>query len=680
MSHADRPASAGRRSASPPPEVATVPPQGGPVPRTTRARSGYGVTLVRGPFVKLKPHKHGYATTDDLVDDIESFDRPLAADIFCGAGGLSLGLQAAGFDVVVGVDHDPLALETHRNLFPGVALDRDLSDPDAVEEIIDLLTACDVTLIAGGPPCQPFSRAGSSKIRSLVEAGVREAHDRRRDLWESWLDIVLGVMPPAVLLENVPEMAIGGDMEIIRTMVSALEGEGYAVHTKVLKAVEHGVPQFRQRLFLVALADGGGFTWPTPVPKPVNVGDAISDLPPVEGGWRSPAGADGYLPYAKPGTPSQFVKRARVGMTGQLADRIYDHITRPVRDDDKTIFDQMDSKTRYSDLEDGPHKRYRDDIFDDKYKRLGLDEPSRSITAHIAKDGYWYIHPAQLRTLTVREAARIQTFPDRVRFAGPPSAAFRQIGNAVPPLLAEKVGRQIAKAIDRGVPSGPATADVADLLANWFIARDELSIPWLDGEHPWQVIAAELLVGRASPRVAREAWTSLEKHETPERTIELKDELRDVADLAGRSERVARVLKAAKWYVADATALDDTEQMARNPHVTRPIVQLASLVAGISTVGPVLATAPVLRVAARFSGDPVDQVDKGSAGRLVVARMIGGSLFDSDGIESRHAQAALVELGQAVCRPTKPRCDECPLIELCSSRPRRRRSATELAD
>ena len=649
------------------------------MPRTKRARSGYGVTLVRGPFVKLQPHKHCYATTEELVEDVESFQRPLAADIFCGAGGLSLGLQAAGFDVVVGVDHDPLALETHRNLFPGVALDRDLADADAVEEIIELLTACDVTLIAGGPPCQPFSRAGSSKIRSLVQAGVREAHDRRRDLWEAWLDIVLGVMPPAVLLENVPEMAIGGDMEIIRTLVSALEGEGYAVHTKVLKAVEHGVPQFRQRLFLVALADGGGFTWPTAERKPVNVGDAISDLPPVEGGWRSPDGADGYLPYVKPANANAFVARARVGMTGQLADRVYDHITRPVRDDDKAIFRQMDSKTRYSDLDDGPHKRYRDDIFDDKYKRLGLDEPSRSITAHIAKDGYWYIHPTQLRTLTIREAARVQTFPDRVRFAGPPSAAFRQIGNAVPPLLAEKVGRQILKAMKSELSSGPATADVADLLGNWFIGRDELSIPWLDAGHPWQVIAAELLVGRASPSVAREAWTSLQKHETPQLTIELKDELRDLADLVGRSERTRRVLAAAKWYVADSTVLDDTEQLARNPHVTRPVAQLASLVAGTGAVGPVLATAPVLRVAARFSGEPVDQVDKGSAGRMVIARMIGGSLLDEDVLESRYAQAALVELGQGVCRASNPRCDECPLVNLCNWRPRRRRSAIATA-
>ena len=129
-------------------------------------------------------------------------------------------------------------------------------------------------------------------------------------------------------------------------------------------------------------------------------------------------------------------------MDGEDADRVYDHITRPVREDDERAFELMDPKTRYSDLP-ADMRRYRDDIFDDKYKRLDENDLSRTITAHIAKDGYWYIHPRQNRTLTVREAARLQTFPDRFRFAGPPSAAFRQIGNAVPPLVGERLGRAL---------------------------------------------------------------------------------------------------------------------------------------------------------------------------------------------------------------------------------------------
>ena len=92
-------------------------------------------------------------------------------------------------------------------------------------------------------------------------------------------------------------------------------------------------------------------------------------------------------------------------------------------------------------------QRYRTDIFTDKYKRLAWEELSRTITAHIAKDGYWYIHPEQHRTLSIREAARLQTFPDWFRFAGQPSHRYSQIGNAVPPLLAEAVGRALVRSL-----------------------------------------------------------------------------------------------------------------------------------------------------------------------------------------------------------------------------------------
>ena len=178
----------------------------------------------------------------------------------------------------------------------------------------------------------------------------------------------------------------------------------------------------------------------------MTVWNAIGDLPPVEGGWRPEGGADGWTPYEAAPT-NAFQRRMREGMDGDDADRVYDHITRPVREDDKVAFEQMDSKTRYSDLPEHL-RRYRDDIFDDKYKRLDENGLSRTITAHIAKDGYWYIHPRENRTLTVREAARLQTFPDRYRFAGPPSAAFRQIGNAVPPFVGEQLGVAVRGSLD----------------------------------------------------------------------------------------------------------------------------------------------------------------------------------------------------------------------------------------
>ena len=117
---------------------------------------------------------------------------------------------------------------------------------------------------------------------------------------------------------------------------------------------------------------------------------------------------------------------------------IRDHITRPVRPDDAEIYELMHPGDTYLDVP--KHlRRYRSDIFDDKYLRMSFDGLSRTITAHIAKDGYWYIHPREDRTLSIREAARIQTFPDDFRFAGFQSSRYQQIGNAVPPLLASAI-------------------------------------------------------------------------------------------------------------------------------------------------------------------------------------------------------------------------------------------------
>ena len=251
--------------------------------------------------------------------------------------------------------------------------------------------------------------------------------------------------PAAVLMENVPDMALDKDMFILRTMVHELESLGYSVDERVVDTSDYGVPQFRQRLILVALHDKISFGWPPPLPDKVTVWNAIGDLPSVEGGYRPSGGAEGWSEYEGP--KNAFQRCMREGMDGENANRVHDQITRPVREDDKIAFQYMGAKTRYSDLP--PElRRYRADIFDDKYKRLDENDLSRTITAHIAKDGYWYIHPKDNRTLTIREAARLQTFPDRYRFAGPPSAAFRQIGNAVPPFLGEQLGIAVRASLD----------------------------------------------------------------------------------------------------------------------------------------------------------------------------------------------------------------------------------------
>ena len=632
----------------------------------------YGVKLVRGPFLELPPHPLAVETESELMEVLRHLSRPLAVDLFCGAGGLSLGLSEAGFDVILGVDHDDAALATHRAYHPGLSLNWDLGDKDVFAAAGDLIKKLDVTVIVGGPPCQPFSRAGRSRMRDLVHKGLRPQNDLRRELWQSFLGIVAIVRPPAVLMENVPDMALDKDMLILRTMVDDLEDMGYGVEEKLVATSDYGVPQLRHRLILVGLRDGIQFRWPAIQPE-VNLQGAIVDLPPVDGGWRPENGDDprepvasGWIDYGNPKT--DFQKRMRRDVPEKDSHRLYDHITRPVREDDARAFAQMDSDTLYSDL-DPELKRYRDDIFDDKYKRLDWNKFSRTITAHIAKDGYWYIHPEQDRTLTVREAARIQTFPDHVRFAGPPSSAFRQIGNAVPPLLGEHLGRAIIESLEAGQKEPLSTADTAKHLAEWFSSRTVLAIPWLRATTRWQVIQAELLWSRMARDHVGEAWSSIRSLEQPEDTLEEAnlETLGMYARLRGRGDRIALVVEAASWFGEHPGSVASTATLLEiqgAPNVSGAIADLATRIVpgeGDERPDPVLVTNGVLRVASRYLGIGVERKNRYSDGRLAIARMIGGD------DNSHDAHLALFELAGSLCSSgSRPDCGHCPVAGSCS--------------
>jgi DNA (cytosine-5)-methyltransferase 1 len=445
--------------------------------------------------------RHGDAPADEefqaWCNAEKAAGRPLAIDLFSGAGGLGAGVEAAGWTVVAAVDHDKRALETHRANFRGQALEVDMSDPTQVATLIERLRPLEIDLIAGGPPCQPFSRAGLAKIRSLVNDGARDAVDARKELWTSFIDVVLALRPRAVLMENVPDMAIGDDLIVIRKIAGMLESAGYAVDYRLLDAWRHGVPQHRKRFILQARSDGALPTWPNSASLKPTVRDAIYDLPRL----NDTTGAR-ELPYKGEPT-SELAKELR----GQRAPEVvYDHMTRPVRADDREAFELMTSSTLYSDL---PKRlrRYRVDSFNDKYKRLDWEDLSRTITAHIAKDGYWYIHPSEHRTLTVREAARIQTFPDSFRFAGTRSDAFRQIGNAVPPLLGMAVANSIRSVAEHRneVPKVPA---MRDLLAQWG-AEQRQADWWLYPGPDMSVPAAALAALLDVHRLPRDLAASL---------------------------------------------------------------------------------------------------------------------------------------------------------------------------
>ncbi len=618
----------------------------------------------RGSSVALMPHRDSTSVPDELSllckrVRIENPDVLLAADLFSGAGGLSLGLTQAGIEVVLAVDHDRYALETHEHHFPGMSLDWDLSDADKVEELAALMRDNSIDVLAGGPPCQPFSKAGRPGIKHLVRTGAREPHDQRRDLWRSFLEVAKLSRPKAILMENVPDMALDREMFILRSMVLELEEMGYATYARVVEGWRYGVPQVRKRLILVAVSERRAFQWPAEAQRKVTVGNAISDLPPVEGGWQPLGSDEGWDLYGAPKT--SFQKEMRKGVPQADANKIFDHVTRPVRDDDREAFELLDSDSRYSDLP-AHLKRYRDDIFDDKYKRLADDDVSRTITAHLAKDGYGYIHPEQNRTLTIREAARLQTFPDWFRFAGPPSAAFRQIGNAVPPMLGAALGRALIKAVQADKSSWPSTEDVSRVLASYFRESHATSVPWLHAESNWQAITGVLALDRTRPLVANALWPLIEKMKAPSDLLQSVRELKEMLTWIGREERLHDIIRLAEASPKADLSDAEIEDLLSKGIITQAIADLAELKKSTGDE-PVIVTSGNLRVLARFRGDTTELRNRNTDGRLGIASLIGYST------QARAAQLALLEIAADVCTPQEPKCAECPLNRWCLSAP-----------
>jgi DNA (cytosine-5)-methyltransferase 1 len=655
--------SAGRLTVTSSAVTAADSPPAQPARDPSAKRGAYGVKLIRGPFVELPGHPDACADAADMLRySAKARDRGerLAADLFSGAGGLSLGLEEAGYRVVLAVDHYPEAVETHRHHHAGLSVDWDLGDPARIRQVADLVTQAGVELLAGGPPCQPFSKAGRSMIRHKVRHGLRDPYDERRDLWRSFLEVIRLARPPAVVMENVTDMALDKEMFILRTMVHELESLGYAVEERAVDTWRYGVPQFRQRLILVALRDGIAFQWPAESTERPTVWNAISDLPHVDGGWRPEGGAGGWADYEGPKT--EFQQRMRRNMPLDQAAKVFDHITRPVRDDDLQAFQLMDANTRYSDLP-AEMKRYRDDIFDDKYKRLDMHGLSRTITAHIAKDGYWYIHPEQHRTITVREAARLQTFPDDFRFAGPPSAAFKQIGNAVPPMLGEHLARAVSASLQAGTPAHVSTREVAAELSSWFADGKVNGLPWLRAKTRWQVIQAEILLDRAHPDVIRQIWRMLQTWRQPQDTLAREEDLRRIGRFTSREARADTIAQLARTLADNPVLLRDDDALRKVNGLHESLADLAILVAPAGndddSEEPVLVTKGVLRVAARFSGNPVGTRNRLTDGRLEVARMIG---IDTD---ARSAHLGLIDLANTLCRPQEPVCQACPLSKKC---------------
>ena len=387
-------------------------------------------------------------------------------DLFAGCGGLSEGFYRQGFRALAHVEIDHYACETlrvrmrhygYRNVNEAV-IEHDITSEDIIERIENATHGRRVDVIIGGPPCQAYSTAGR------VRDGEGMAKDPRNYLFESYVHILEHFEPKFFVFENVTGLLsarVDGGLifpKVVRALgnrYKVIEDPAILVHN----TANYGVPQIRKRVIIMGVRDDidekeaidlynavrkTHYDPDMPAEQRqglqrfVDVHDALSDLPPVEPGHDASTEAFDYP------CNNDFLRR--IGQPG--IHPLMDHLARNHNEMDRERFRVMiehhwsfgEMRRRRPDLE---HEHAR--VFDNSYVVQWWDLPSKTILAHIYKDGFQFIHPDydQARTFTVREAARIQSFPDDFVFAGSRGEKYKQIGNAVPVLFAEALAKAI---------------------------------------------------------------------------------------------------------------------------------------------------------------------------------------------------------------------------------------------
>lgn len=479
------------------------------------------------------------------ISRIQAGGVPRVLDLFAGCGGLSLGLHAAGAEISAALEFDPDAARSHGINFHGGAephsIARDITKTkpaDLTEELGLGPVSLAFDIIIGGPPCQAFARVGRSKLREVAEHPEAFRHDPRAKLYIEYLDYVTACAPLAVIMENVPDILNHAGHNIAEEISEVLEEKGYTVGYTILNAAYYGVPQTRERMFLIAyikeVCDQVVFPAPShwidlpsgyegsravalkminaslsifnnekPVhyheaPQParelpfaVTAKEATGDLPQINAREALQAGTltrgarrlDELVPYTSPARPGSYVRLMRnwAGFEGKpyIKDQVIRYLPR-----DYALFARMLPGDQYPEAYRHAEKMLEEKLaelraqgqeiitdseewkklkasivppyaankFPNKWRKMESDRPARTLLAHLGKDGYSHIHydSVQARTISVREAARLQSFPDGFVFSGTMNPAFRQIGNAVPPLLAKAVGTEVLRSLNAG--------------------------------------------------------------------------------------------------------------------------------------------------------------------------------------------------------------------------------------
>jgi DNA (cytosine-5)-methyltransferase 1 len=354
-----------------------------------------------------------------------------AVDLFCGCGGISAGLAMAGYEILAGIDIEKHYISTFKHNFPdAVALTEDIAaiKPAQFARRTGIRPG-ELRVLAGGPPCQGFSKNVPRKYRYLG--------DPKNLLVKSFLDYAEYLQPHTILMENVAEMKNGFDGQYTDEILTRLDRSGYTVTHGVLNAADYGVPQRRRRAFFMANRKGVEFAVPKPTHRPagaivslagmpphINVWDAISDLPSLAHG----EGAEVTRYRTRALSDFQTLVRNADGVTRN-------HVARFLQPLQYKRLAALAPGEGHKDL---PARLQVKGGYSGAYGRLTKDMVAPTITRWVFHPGSGrFGHPVDIRLLSIREVARIQGFPDSYEFVGTYTQQAGQLGNAVPPILAQ---------------------------------------------------------------------------------------------------------------------------------------------------------------------------------------------------------------------------------------------------
>ncbi|WP_264229693.1 DNA cytosine methyltransferase [Acholeplasma laidlawii] len=411
-------------------------------------------------------------------------------DLFSGSGGLSEGFIKNGFKAIAHIEMNGDAVNTLKtrlsyfylkttnklefyyqylrgeitrnelyNMIPSELLNTVINEemseatlPKLFERINKTLSGDSVDIIVGGPPCQAYSLAGRNKqkrIQREQEKGV-EVDDERKYLYKVYCDFLEYYKPKMFVFENVPGLLTSDGGKHWIDIKALFDKVGYDLQYKLLNSKEFGVSQERKRIIIIGWLKGTNYEYPKfePTEASCTLKDLLNDLPSIQPGEES-----GEYSNVKPHKYVQKHYRNK-------EDVLTWHLSRPANNRDREIYrlainewvkDDNQKRLQYSNVPEHLRTHKNTKYFTDRFKIVPPNlKYSHTVLAHIAKDGHYYIHfdLNQARSLTVREAARLQSFPDNFYFEGSRTSVFTQIGNAVPPLMAEGIARELKKQLE----------------------------------------------------------------------------------------------------------------------------------------------------------------------------------------------------------------------------------------